>query len=167
MTAFFIGPSVTGTWKGEGEEIVCGEKLSQPVDVTLNLTQLGAVRDASSPAATDPLLEANQNIKGELDEAGSPRMPSEHGEFVGALDNAGNLNGKVIRAPEAGKPVQVGISRLLVWVFDAKLTASGGLFSYKKISGTFTRTWQCPIAPGSTQTAPSSDVINVELTRQE
>ena len=50
MTTGFLGESLSGTWKGTGEEIVCGEKARRPIDVTLNLTQLAAVRDANSPA---------------------------------------------------------------------------------------------------------------------
>jgi hypothetical protein len=167
MTTGFLGESLSGTWKGTGEEIVCGEKASRPIDVTLNLTQLAAVRDANSPAATDPLLEDNQNVKGELDAVGSDKTPEEHGQFVGSLDNAGYLNGRIMRARKPGEPPLRGVSTLLAWDFDVKMAATGGFFRYKKLSGTFTRSWQCPVAPGSPKTELSSDVINVELTRQQ
>jgi len=167
ITTGFPGESLSGTWKGTGEEIVCGEKASRPIDVTLNLTQLAAVRDANSPVATDPLLEDNQNVKGELDAVGSDKTPDEHGQFVGSLDNAGNLNGRIIRARKPGEPPLRGVSTLLAWDFDVKMAATSGLFRYKKLSGTFTRSWQCPAAPGSPKTELSSDVINVELTRQQ
>jgi len=167
MMTGFLGESLSGTWKGTGEEIVCGEKASRPVDVTLNLTQLAAVRDANSPAATDPLLEDNQNVKGELDAVGSDKTPEEHGQFVGSLDNAGNLNGRIMRARKPGEPPLRGVSTLLAWDFDVKMAAISGLFRYKKLSGTFTRSWQCPVAPGSPKTELSSDVINFELTRPQ
>ncbi len=163
----FLGASLSGTWKGTGEEIVCGQKTSRPIDVTLNLTQLAAVRDANSPAATDPLLEDNQNVKGELDAVGSDKTPEEHGQFVGSLDNAGNLNGRIMRARKPGQPPLRGVSTLLAWDFDVKMAATSGFFGYKKLSATFTRSWQCPVAPGSPKTELSSDVINVELTRQQ
>ena len=167
ITTGFLGESLSGAWKGSGEEIVCGEKASRPIDVTLNLTQLAAVRDANSPAATDPLLEDNQNVKGELDAVGSDKTPEEHGQFVGSLDNAGNLNGRIMRGRKPGEPPLRGVSTLLAWDFDVKMAATSGLFRYKKLSGTFTRSWQCPVAPGSPKTELSSDVINVELTRQQ
>lgn len=165
-TTGFLGASLSGTWKGTGEEIVCGEKASRPIDVTLNLTQLAAVRDANSPAATDPLLEDNQNVKGEIDMAGSDRTPAEHGQFVGSLDSAGNLNGRIMRARKSGEPPLRGVSTLLAWDFDVEITVSGGFIHYKKLSATFTRSWQCPIVPGAPRTELSSDVINVDLTRQ-
>jgi len=167
ITTGFLGASLSGTWKGTGEEIVCGEKASRPIDVTLNLAQLAAVRDANSPAATDPLLEDNQNVKGELDAVGSDKTPEEHGQFVGSLDNAGYLNGRIMRARKPGEPPLRGVSTLLAWDFDVKMVATSGFFSYKKLSGTFTRSWQCPVVPGSHKTELSSDVINVELTRQQ
>jgi hypothetical protein len=167
MMTGFLGASLSGTWKGTGEEIVCGEKASRPIDVTLNLTQLAAVRDANSPAATDPLLEDNQNVKGELDAVGSDKTPEEHGQFVGSLDNAGYLNGRIMRARKPGEPPLRGVSTLLAWDFDVKIAVTRGFFSYKKLSGTFTRSWQCPVAPRSPKTELSSDVINVELTRQQ
>jgi hypothetical protein len=163
----FLGESLSGTWRGTGEEIVCGEKASRPIDVTLNLTQLAPVRDANSPAATDPLLEDNQNVKGELDAVGSDKTPEEHGQFVGSLDNAGNLNGRIMRARKPGEPPLRGVSTLLAWDFEVQMAATSGFFRYKKLSGTFTRSWQCPVAPGSPKTELSSDVINVELTRQQ
>src|SRR5260370_24796928 len=59
MVTGFLGASLSGTWKGTGEEIVGGQKTSRPIDVTLNLTQLAAVPDPNSPAATYPLPQAN------------------------------------------------------------------------------------------------------------
>ena len=167
MTTGFLGASLSGTWKGTGEEIVCGEKASRPIDVTLNLTQLAAVRDANSPAATDPLLEDNQNVKGELDMVGSDKTPEEHGQFVGSLDSAGNLNGRIMRARKPGEPPLRGVSTLLAWDFEVKMTVTSGFIHYKKLSATFTRSWQCPVVPGAPKTELSSDVINVELARQQ
>jgi hypothetical protein len=167
MMTGFLGASLSGTWEGTGEEIVCGQKASRPIVVTLNLTQLAEVRDANSPAATDALLEDNQNVKGELDAVGSDETPEEHGQFVGSLDNAGNLNGRIMRARKPGEPPLRGVSTLLGWDFDVKMAAISGFFRYRKLSGTFTRSWQCPVAPGSSKTELSSDVINVELTRQQ
>jgi hypothetical protein len=167
MMTGFLGASLSGTWKGTGEEIVCGEKESRPIDVTLNLTQLAAVRDANSPAATDPLLEDNQNVKGELDAVGSDKTPDVHGQFVGSLDNAGYLNGRIMRVRKPGEPPLRGVSTLLAWDFDVKMTVISGFIHYKKLSGTLTRSWQCPVAPESLKTELSSDVINVELTRQQ
>src|SRR5260370_8460432 len=162
MMTGFLGASLSGTWKGAGEEIVCGKKTSRPIDVTLNLTQLAAVRDANSPAATDPLLEDNQNVKGELDAVGSDKTPEEHGQFVGSLDNAGNLNGRVMRARKPGQPPLRGVSTLLAWDFDVKMAATSGFFGYKKLSATFPRSWQFPLPPGSPKTQLTSDVITVE-----
>src|SRR5260370_37480186 len=104
MVTGFLGASLSGTWKGTGEEIVCGQKTSRPIDVTLNLTQLAAVRDANSPAATDPLLEDNQNVKGALDEARSDKTPEEDGQFVGTRANACDLKGRILRARQPHHP---------------------------------------------------------------
>jgi hypothetical protein len=158
--------SLTGTWQGRGEEKVCGNTAIRPVEVTLRLTQVAETRDAFSPIANDPLIEANQNIKGDFEITGSLQGSAEGGNFVAALDNRGNLNGRVFRTHGPGQPPLSGVTTLLDWVFDVKMTASGGLFSYKKLSGTFSRPWQCRAVPGSSRTEPNLDVITVELTRQ-
>lgn len=164
LTTGFLGASVSGTWNGQGTETVCGEQVSQPIAITFTLSQTAAAIDPTSPGGRLGIFQGN--LTGTLDEVGGYRTPSEHGNFLGALDKSGALNGQVYRARKAGES-NFGLNPLTVELFSVKMIATGGFFSYDKISGTMTRPWSCRVAPGSYQTKPGKDVISVDLTRKK
>jgi hypothetical protein len=168
-TGFSFGPRLTGTWTGSGTETVCGAKVTQPIAVTLSLKQTQAPYDPALVVCrkSNPLIGGHRNVEGKISEVGGFKTPSETGPFVGCFDKDGNLSGLMLRQNESGSQSLKGVAKFqMPWIFEIELKAEGGFLSYDKLSGTVTRSWNCPVSPGSLITKPGSDVISVVLSRR-